>query len=166
MRAHIDWVPRVDFVLDHPVEAVWPYLFDWNEWMMDKRLEHVSGPKDAPGEQLRVATVKDGKEVNSFLTEIVRVEPEKRVVYRLLLRPDGTFGLADVDRARGHMIFNLYPLDGNRTLLSFESVAEMESSTLGQEEMTAQFDAVEAAGAPHWLEHYVPELERLLKEGS
>jgi uncharacterized protein YndB with AHSA1/START domain len=162
-KAHVDWLPRIEFELDHPVGEVWPHIVVWDSWMDDKVAEHVSGPKDAVGETKRVGTLKDGQEVNHFFCEVVRVEPEKRLAYRLLpLREP----LDEVDSARGHLIFTLFALPENRTLVVYETVGEMESSTLDQDQMTAQYAAAEAAGAPHWLEHYVPELERRLKEGS
>jgi hypothetical protein len=64
------------------------------------------------------------------------------------------------------MIWNLYPLPGGRTLLAYETVAEMESSSLEQDEFTSQFAAAEVTGNKHWLDDYVPELKRLLAEGS
>jgi len=164
-RAHIDWLPHIDFVLEHPVEKVWPHIVDWDKWMPDKVCEHVSGPTDAAGEVKSVATLHDGEVVSTIYAEIVRFEPERRIAYRLLPLRETT-GLAGIDEARGHMIFNVYPLPANRTLLAYETVAEMESATLGQDEFTSEFAEAEVVGNTHWLDDYVPELKRLLAEGS
>jgi hypothetical protein len=164
-RSHVDWLPHIHFELDHPVEKVWPHLLDWDEWMPDKVCEHVSGPEKATGAVQSVATLQDGEVVSTIHAEIVRLEPERRLAYRLLPFRGAT-GLAVIDSARGHMIWNLYPLPGGRTLLAYETVAEMESSSVEQDEFTARFAAAEETGSEHWLEDYVPELKRLLAEGS
>ncbi len=162
-KAHVDWLPHTDFVLEHPVEKVWPHIVAWDAWMPDKLCEHVSGPKDAVGEIKSILTEEDGKVVESIQAEIVRFEPERRLAYRLLPLGDAS-GLDDVSSARGHMIFNIYALPDGRTLLAYESLIEMESMSLGQDEFTSKFAEAEVAGSPHWLETYAPELERLLSD--
>ncbi len=164
-KAHVDWLPHIDFVLEHPIEKVWPHIIDWDKWMPDKACEHVSGPDDAVGEIKSVLTFEDGKVVESIQAEIVRLEPQRRVAYRLLPLTEDS-GLAAVDSARGHMIFNIYPLPGDRTLLAYESVIEMESRSVGQDEFDSQFAAEESAGNAHWLDRYVPQLKRMLAEGA
>ncbi|HZQ63896.1 MAG TPA: hypothetical protein VFA66_01555 [Gaiellaceae bacterium] len=162
-KAHIDWLPHIDFELDAPVSKVWPHLLDWDTWMPDKVCKHVTGPEKAVGAVESIETLSEGEVISTIYGEIVRLEPERRIAYRLLPARE-TAGLANIDSARGHMIWNLYPLPGDRTLLAYETVAEMESSSLGQEEFTAQFAAAEVTGRNHWLEDYVPELKRLLAE--
>ena len=162
-KAHVDWLPHTDFVLEHPVEKVWPHIVAWDGWMPDKLCEHVSGPKDAVGEIKSILTYEDGKVVESIQAVIVRFEPERRLAYRLLPLGEAS-GLDDVSSARGHMIFNIYTLPDDRTLLAYESLIEMESLSLGQDEFTSQFAEAEVAGTPHWLETYAPELERLLTD--
>lgn len=162
-KAHVDWLPHTDFVLEHPVEKVWPHIVAWDGWMPDKLCEHVSGPKDAVGEIKSILTYEDGKVVESIQAVIVRFEPERRLAYRLLPLGEAS-GLDDVSSARGHMIFNICTLPDDRTLLAYESLIEMESLSLGQDEFTSQFAEAEVAGTPHWLETYAPELERLLTD--
>jgi hypothetical protein len=161
--AHIDWLPHIDFVLDHPVEQVWPHIVDWDKLMPDKVCEHVSGPTDAAGEVKSVATLHDGEVVSTIYAEIVRFEPERRIAWRLLPIRESFGG---IDAARGHMIWNVYPLPGGKTLVAYETVAEMQSTSLAQDEFTTQFAEAEVTGNRHWLDDYVPELKRLLAEGS
>ena len=78
-KAHVDWLPHTDFVLEHPVEKVWPHIVAWDGWMPDKLCEHVSGPKDAVGEIKSILTYEDGKVVESIQAVIVRFEPERRL---------------------------------------------------------------------------------------
>jgi hypothetical protein len=164
-KAHVDWLPHTDFVLEHPVEKVWPHIVDWDKWMPDKVCEHVSGPEDAVGEIKSILTFEDGKVVESIEAEIVRFEPDRRLAYRLLPLSEAS-GLDEVNSARGHMIFNIYALPPDRTLIAYESVIEMDSLSVGQDEFTSQFAEAEVAGTPHWLEKYVPELRRLLADGA
>lgn len=161
IKAHVDWLPHIDFVLGHAVEKVWPHIVDWDRWMPDKVCEHVSGPKDAAGEVKSVDTVRDGEVIETFQAEIVRFEPNRRLAYRILPLGDNS-GLAGVSSARGHLIFNIYSIPGERTLLVYESLIEMESVSIGQAEFTSQSAAEELAGHAHWLETYVPELKRML----
>jgi len=164
--AHVDWLPHVHFVLEYPVREVWPYLVHWEEWVGDFECEHVSGPVDAVGEQKRITFWHGdaGNATRYFFAELVRLEPERRLVYRLLPLQDEE-QLPGVESARGHEIFNLYELSENQTLLAHESVAELESSAIGQDEFTRMHREQEAAMAPRWLDNYVPRLKQLLAEG-
>jgi hypothetical protein len=162
-KAHVDWVPHTDFVVEYPVAKVWPHIVAWDKWMRDKVCEHVSGPKDAVGEIKSILTYEDGKVVESIEAEIVRLEPRRRLAYRLLPLGEAS-GLDDVSSARGHMIFNIYALPSDRTLLAYESLIEMESLSVGQGEFNSQFAEAEVAGTRHWLENYLPELNRLLTD--
>jgi hypothetical protein len=166
-RAHTDWLPHIDFVLDHPVKDVWPRLVHWDDWISGYECEHVSGPVDAVGERKKVIFWKDetGSDTGHFFVEIVRLEPERRFVYRLLPLPEEE-QLEGVAFARGHEIFNVYALSDKQTLVSYETVAELESSRMGESDFTALYAGQEAATSPHWLSQFVPELKRLLEEGS
>jgi hypothetical protein len=164
--AHVDWLPHTHFVLDHPVRDVWPHLLHWEEWIDGYECEHVSGPVDGVGEKKRVTfwQGEGGGATGHFFAEIVRLEPERRLVYRLLPLPDDE-QLPGVGYARGHEIFNVYELAENRTLVSYQTVAELESSTMPQDEFTSVYSEQEAASTPRWLDNHVPQLKRLLKEG-
>jgi uncharacterized protein YndB with AHSA1/START domain len=164
-NAHVDWLPHVHFVLDHPVREVWPHLVHWEEWIAGYECEHVSGPVDAPGEKKRITFWQDesGSTTGHFFAEIVRLEPERRLVYRLLPLPADE-QLPGVQFARGHEIFNVYELTADRTLVTYETVAELESSTMDEGAFTALYTEQEADASPRWLDHYVPELERRLGE--
>jgi len=163
--ARVDWLPHVHFVMDRPVREVWPRLVHWEEWIGGYECEHVSGPVDAPGEKKRITFWQDETvgTAGHFFAEIVRLEPERRLVYRLLPLP-GEEQLPGVGFARGHEIFNVYELSENQTLVTYETVAELESSTMRQGDFTAMYAEQEAASSPRWLGHYVPQLERLLDE--
>jgi uncharacterized protein YndB with AHSA1/START domain len=164
--AHVDWLPHVHFVLDHPVREVWPHLLHWEEWIGGYECEHVSGPVDAVGEKKRVTFWKDehAGATGHFFAEIVRLEPERRLVYRLLPLPEEE-QLPGVEFARGHEIFNLYELSEDQTLVTYETVVELESSTMEQDGFTSMYREQEAGSPSRWLDNYVPELERLLAEG-
>jgi hypothetical protein len=164
--AHVDWLPHVHFVLDYPAREVWPYLVHWEEWVGDFECEHVSGPVDAAGEKKRV-TFWHGEPSSAtrhFFAELVRLEPERRLVYRVLPLQDEE-QLPGIGCARGYEIFKLYGLSENQTLVAHESVAELGSSTIGQREFTRMYREQEAALPPRWLDNYVPELKRMLQEG-
>src|SRR5258707_3907891 len=102
-----NWLPRIDFILEHPIEQVWPIILDWKAWMNDFRIEHVSGPTDQVGEIDRMSYVdKSGKTTDGgFLLELVEISPEMRLVYRLLPLKE-SYGL--VDSMHGYEVFNLY----------------------------------------------------------
>jgi len=163
--ARVDWLPHVHFVLDHPVGEVWPYLVHWEEWISGYECEHVSGPVDAVGEKKRITFWQDddGSPPGHFFAEVVRLEPERRLVYRLLPFPEEE-QVPGVTAARGHEIFNAYPLSESRTLVTYETVAELESSSMDADAFTTLYGEQEAASPSRWLETYVPALERLLRE--
>lgn len=165
---HVDWLPHIQFVLAHPSSEVWPRLVHWEEWISGYECEHVSGPIDARGEIKRITYWLDetGSSTGHFFVEIVRLEPERRLVYRLLPLPDGEEQPGGVGFQRGHEQFNVYALSDDQTLVTYETVAELESSTLEQHEFAAIHAQEEAGASPHWLSTYVPELERLLAEGA
>jgi hypothetical protein len=167
--AHVDWLPNIHFVLDHPIAKVWPRLVHWDEWITGYECEHLSGPVDAAGERKRITYWLDetGSSTGHFLVDVVRLETERRLVYRLLpLTEDQGEQPGGVSFQRGHEIFNVYELSGDQTLVTYETVAELESSTLKQSEFAALHAEEEAAASSRWLGDYVPELERLLAEGS
>ena len=166
--AHFDWLPHIHFVLDHPGKVVWPRLVHWEEWISGYRCEHVSGPVAAPGETKRVTywDEETGSSIAHFFVEVARLEPGRRLVYRLLPLPDGDVQPGGIGFQRGHEVFNLYELSDSQTLVTYETVAELESSTVEQSEFSATHVAEEAAAASSWLGDYVPELERLLAAGG
>jgi hypothetical protein len=165
--AHVDWLPHVEFVLDHPRSKVWPRLVHWDDWISGYECEHVSGPVDAPGEIKGITYQnEDGSSAGHFFVQVVRLEPERRLVYRLLpLTEDEAGQPGGVGSQRGHEIFNVYELSEDQTLVTYETVAELESFAVGQSEFAAVHAEEEAAVSSHWLGDYVPELERLLAEG-
>jgi uncharacterized protein YndB with AHSA1/START domain len=165
---HVDWLPHIHFVLDHPSREVWPRLVHWDEWISGYKCEHVSGPVDAAGETKRITYWQEetGTGTGHFFVEVVRLEPERRLVYRLLPLPDDDPQPGGIGFQRGHEIFNVYELSDNQTLVTYETVAELESSTVEQSEFAASHAAEEAAVSSHWLGDYVPELKRLLAEGA
>jgi uncharacterized protein YndB with AHSA1/START domain len=165
-RAHVDWLPHVQFVLDHPRSKVWPRLVHWDEWISGYECEHESGPVDGTGEIKRITYQgEDGTSAGHFFVEVVRLEPEQRLVYRLLPLTEGEADQpGGVSFQRGHEIFNVYELSEHQTLVTYETVAELESSTLEQSEFATMHAGEEAAVSSHWLGDFVPELERLLAE--
>ena len=165
--AHVDWLPRIDFVLDHPVSKVWPHLVHWEEWIAGYKCEHVSGPVDGAGETKRITYPLDetGGDTGHFFIEVVRLEPERRLVYRLLPLSEEVEQPGGVTSQRGHEIFNVYELSTSQTLVTYETVAELESSTMAQSEFAAMHGEGEPAAVASWLDDYVPELMRLLAEG-
>jgi hypothetical protein len=166
-RAHFDSLPHIDFVLDHPVSKVWPYLLHWEEWIVDYKCEHVSGPVDAVGEKKRITYPLDqtGSSAAHYFVELVRLESERRLAYRLLPLPDEGGQPDGIDSQRGHVIFNVYRLSDEQTLVTYQTVAELESLTLGQSEFAALHGEEEASAPSRWLGEYVPVLQRLLADG-
>lgn len=163
VTAAVDWLPHHGFFVDAPVDAVWPFIVDWTTWVDDKRLDHVSGQRGAVGEVQRLGTVDaDGVVVSSFLVETARIVPNVRLAYRIL--PHGS-EKTHVDRSEGYAIFHLYPV-GPRTLVTYETVSRMETSSLSQEEFRAATAGSEAAGQTRWNERYIPRLRMLLRDSS
>jgi len=161
-KASVDWLPRIDFMLDHPAEAVWPFLVHWYRWIKNYRCEHVSGPVDAVGEMKRISKLDDaGKVTEHFHIEIVRLIPRERLAYRILSQAD--YSLGSISHIYGYEIFNVHPLK-ERTLVSYETVAGMESSQLSQTEFQKAADDDLTTGLRCWQEQYIPELRRLLSK--
>jgi len=159
--ARIDWLPRIDFFLDHPAKDVWPLLVHWEKWIKTYRSEHVSGPIDAVGEIKKISSLApDGSVSGYFLIEIVRLVPKERLAYRILSRAE--FSLAPVEAIHGYEIFNVYEI-GGRTLVTYQTIAEMETSKLSQAEFDAQNAKDLEVGVRSWHEMYVPELRKLLQ---
>jgi hypothetical protein len=151
--AYADWLPRIDFVLDHPVDVVWPFILRTEEWIGSHRFEYLSG---GPGEvgAVRRLTTSEG----SSLTETVSVVPPRRIVHRLLSLEQP---LGATTAMSGYLIYNLHDL-GERTLVSYETVARAESTLVGQEELAALFGEAYAAGLRAWHDHYIPALTALI----
>jgi hypothetical protein len=151
--AYADWLPRIDFVVDHPPAVVWPFILRTELWITTHRFEYLSGEPGAVGAIRRLTT-----STGTSLTETVNVVPERRIVHRLLPleRPLGA-----TTAMSGYLIYNLHDL-GGRTLVSYETVARAESSLVGQDELSASFEQAYTSGLEAWTATYVPNLKRLL----
>ena len=157
-----DWLPRIDFVVDYPVREVWPLIVRWDLWVHDKPVTHVSGEADQLGTIKKVSFMKDGKEVSCFLFQIVRLIQDVRLVSRVLPLPAPIDGF---ESFRGYTIFNLFNLGEGKTLVSYETVCDCESTLLSEEEAEAVIGTqADADTVNHWHAHYIPELKRLLAE--
>lgn len=157
--ARVDWLPRIDVVLDASVGRVWPLILHWERWIMDYRVEHVSGARDQPGQIKRVSQLaEDGTTAGYFLVEIVRLEVNERLVYRFLPLPEPAFG---VERITGYEIFNLMQV-GAKCLVTYETVAQLETTRLTQELFSENWRGAQVAGARAWADRYIPELKKLL----
>lgn len=158
-----DWLPRIDFVVDYPVEEVWPLIVRWDRWVLDKRVTHIGGEADQLGAIKKVADFKDGVEGAYFILQIVRLIPNVRMVSRTLPIPEPYEGFQVF---RGYAIFNLFSLGDRRTLVSYETTCECESSLMTEEKMgTVIGIKAEEDSVPHWEAHYIPALKKLLAEG-
>ncbi len=158
--AKVDWLPRIDFLLDHPVQKVWPYILRSDKWIKTYRFEHLSGQHNAPGEIKRLSQLGDDGDVQgAFLVETVRVIPEKRLVYRLLPLDEP---FRTTEKINGYEIFNLYELD-ERTLVTYETVARVETTLVSQEEFGSQWLSADGNTMSSWFETYIPELQRQLE---
>ena len=150
----VDWLPRFDFTIDHPVEDVWPLIVHWERWLTNYRVEHVSGERDQVGEVKKVTN-----DAGSFSVEIVRLVPNERLVYRIL--PNEEI-ISHLD-PEGFEIFNVYSLSDSKTLVTYETVGHMGSSLkLEQNALDAHFRQLENEISQRWSDNYVPELRRLL----
>lgn len=156
----VDWLPRIDFLLDHPVTKVWPYLLRWDTWISNYTCEHLSGEPDKSGEIKRITSFNDnGEAQGSFHVEVVRVEPEQRLVYRLIPFDEPVFGVEEIS---GYEIYNVYDLDG-KTLVTYETVARMATTLSSQDELSARWGPAHEQTVRTWLDTYVPDLRRLLE---
>lgn len=159
--AQFDWLPRMDFILDHAAEDVWPLIVHWEKWIRDYRSEHVSGKQDTIGEIKKISKLaEDGKVQGYFFVEVVRLIPGKRLVYRILPLEKPAF---EVESIRGYEIFNLYEIN-EKTFVTYETVAQLETSLLDKEDFNSQWRQAERAGMDAWSQRYVPELKKLLKK--
>jgi uncharacterized protein YndB with AHSA1/START domain len=160
--ASVDWLPRIDFMLEHPVESVWPLLVHWEKWIDPYRCEHVSGPVDAVGEMKRVSQVDAaGKVLEYFHIEIVRLVPKERLAYRILSH--GDYQLGPISHIHGYEIFNVHPLK-ERTLVTYETVAGLESNQITQAEFDKATEGDLTTGLRRWQEEYIPKLRGLLSK--
>jgi uncharacterized protein YndB with AHSA1/START domain len=159
--ARFDWLPRIDFIIEHPAEAIWPFVVHWDQWIGNYRCEHVAGPVDAAGELKRVSRLDDGGKVAEYFhIEVVAVTPKERLAYRIL--PEEDFSLGPIEGIQGYEIFNVHPL-GERTLVSYETVAEMTTSQVSQAAFDESLRGDLKTGLRSWVESYIPELKRLLQ---
>jgi hypothetical protein len=153
-----DWLPRHSFVLDAPVERVWPLVLDWTQWIVGYRAEHVSGPAGAVGEVKQITSFgADGSTTESFQVEVVRIEQNERLAYRLLPLEAP---LGAIEAITGYEIFNLAP-DGARTFVTYQTIA-LAQSTQPADVLNAQIEAMYAGGLRAWDESHVPNLRALL----
>jgi hypothetical protein len=153
-----DWLPRIDFLLDFSAEDVWPLVIHWEKWIRTYHCENVSGRADEVGEIKKISKLDpEGKSTRHFFVEVVRLAPKERLVYRILLPEE-----SDLEAASGYEIFNLFDL-GGRTLVSYETVAQLVTSKVDQGALDARVHRDHAAAQNDWANKYIPELQRLLR---
>jgi hypothetical protein len=158
-----DWLPHFDFVLDSAPADVWPLVVHWERWIKDYRVEHISGQQDAVGERKQITLLdQSGKASGHFSVEVVRFLPGKQLAYRILPLEEPAFGY---DAVRGYEIFRLYDLRG-KTLVTYQTVAQLESSRMQQADFDVHVQQSLEAGSRAWPEKYIPELRRLLQTAA
>lgn len=161
--ATADWLPHVEFVLDHRPEVVWPLIVHWERWITDYRVEHLSGEPDQVGERKRISLLDQSGAVSGYFSvEVVRLTPAKQLAYRILPLEQPAFGY---DAVRGFEIFRLYEMHG-KTLVTYQTVAQLESSRMAQAAFDVHVQQSLEAGSRAWPEKYIPELHRLLQAAA
>lgn len=164
VTARADWLPRVDFVLDCKAERVWPLLHQWDMWINGYRCEHVAGEPGKVGEIRKHSQLADdGTILGHYCVEVVRLIPHRRIVYRIVPLEEP---FLNIENMRGYLIFNLYEIGDRSTLVTYESVVELESSLESQEEFSARWNqpelAVKDVDMEVWSQTYIPALQELL----
>jgi hypothetical protein len=156
--ARVDWILRIDFKLDYPVEEVWPFVIDSGEWITTHRNEHVSGPHNEVGEIIRIwYRGESGEEVSSFPVEVASIVENHSLIYRFL--PDEALGLT------GYEGFNLFPL-GQKTFGTMSQYAVAESATKTTEQLQASITETNELLERLWSEAYIPALNKLLAQAA
>jgi hypothetical protein len=165
-KARVDWVLRIDFTLDYPVEAVWPFVLDSGEWIPTHRNEHVSGPRNQVGEIIRIwySDETTHEEVGSFPVEVASIVENHSLIYRFLPVEQELAGTG-ADTLIGFEGFNLFPL-GQRTLGTMSQYAVAESTTRTQEELQASIEQTNKLLERLWRDTYLPRLNNLLARGE
>lgn len=156
----VNWLPRIDFTLDHAVTDVWPLVLDWDKWITDYRREHVSGDRGMVGEINKFIRLEDG---GYFLAETVGLIPNARLVYKFLPLEEP---FVDIEVIEGYEIFNLHAISKSRTLVEYETVARMESSLLPEADFREKYEHTSTIGSQGWTEKYIPALRELLESSG
>jgi len=158
----VDWLPRIDVVLEQAPADVWPWIVRTEAWMLDLRSEHIEGPAAQIGEVRRVTKIGEaGQSVSSFVKQLIVLQPNERIVFKMLRFEEPIGGFEELV---GYAIYNLYDLRG-RTLLIYETVSQLTTSRMSSEEALQAVGPEALSGVRrHWDEVYVPKLNALLKE--
>jgi hypothetical protein len=166
-KTQVDWVLRIDFTLDYPVEAVWPLVVDAGEWIPTHRNEHVSGPRNAVGEIIRIwySDETSGEELGSFPVEVASFIENHSLIYKFLPAEQELVGTG-TDTLIGFEGFNLFPLGEQRTLGTMSQYAVAESTTRTRDELRASIAETNERLERLWRETYLPRLNKLLARGD
>jgi hypothetical protein len=160
----VDWLPRIDVLLQCAPRVLWPWILRTDAWMPDLRSEHIGGPASQVGEVRRVTKVGEaGESVSCFVKELIVLQPNERVVFKMLRFEEPISGFEELV---GYAIYNLCDLQ-DRTLLMYETVSQFTTSRMSNEKaIQAVGPEALASARRHWHEVYVPKLNALLKDRS
>jgi len=167
----VDLLAYMETLCPYSASTVWPFIVRWNDWV-DARdyVEHrVGGNQGAEGEVKRITHFESGGRVeSSFLVRVLRVIPNRLLVYKILspaIQYDAESGQTTALPLTGYEVFELREA-GQGTALSFQVLAETKRRGISVAEAQELGRVYRENAEQAWNERYFPALHALLNRGA
>jgi len=164
-KAIYDWLPRIEFTLDHPVAAVWPQILRWERWIEGAQYspQTVGGKRGVVGETIKITQRVMGDEVGTdFYTEVVKIIENKQFMMKILplKQPMGP-----IEAIAGYEVFDLHEHDGG-TVVVYQTIAQLETSKLDHAAFQEYGRREIEAGEKLWPQEFIPRLKALIENAA
>jgi uncharacterized protein YndB with AHSA1/START domain len=163
----VDLVLRLETVLDHPVEKVWPYILHWNLWVDNKDFisHRVAGKSDTEGEVIGVNHFDDtGRMDSSFFIKVLKIVPNKLLIYKIL-SPESSYdaetgSITEVPQT-GYEVFSVCA-KGGTTMITLDVLAELRLADTAADQARGIAEKYQVETERNWYQKYFPKLKQLL----
>jgi len=155
-----DLLARIEFIVGHPVEKVWPHILNREPWIKAFPLETISGVRGQEGERFKISILTNGNFFGEVFAETVRVIPNRQFIMKYLPFESP---LGVIETIQGYDAYDLEDVNG-KTRVTFQTFQEYGTTQMSEASFRKHGRKTLAEVEKKWHEEYIPNLKILLQQ--
>ena len=151
---------RIEFLLDHPPQKVWPYIIDRQSWITGFSSETVEGEPGHKGEVIKIIVPSDTIIADEYFAEVVKVIDQRQVIVKYLpsrAKTNAAYSLS------GYDVYDLEVV-GGKTRVTFQTFQEYRTADMNEMAFRLIMESASEVAKRRWREVYIPALTALLQQ--